>query len=90
MGTSSFLERKLGKELYVAERGAEPPLRPVGTGNFVSAIFSFPASAFLKESWAKNFTRLRRARELIVRTGAAFSRRPVARIAWGATPAHVR
>jgi hypothetical protein len=45
VGTSSFLERKLGKELYVAERGAEPPLRPVGTGNFVSAIFSFPASA---------------------------------------------
>ena len=63
MGTSSFLERKLGKELYVAERGAEPPLRPVGTGNFVSAIFSFPASAFLRESWAKNFTSRPRAAE---------------------------
>ena len=44
--------------------------------------------AFFRESWAKNFTRLRRARELMVRTGAAFSRRPVARIAWGATPAN--
>jgi hypothetical protein len=62
VGTSSFLERKLGKELYVAERGAEPPLRPVGTGNFVSAIFSFPASSFLKESWAKNFTSRNAAR----------------------------
>ena len=32
----------------------------------------------------------RRARALAVCTGAAFSRRPLARIAWGATPAHVR
>ena len=46
--------------------------------------------AFFRESWAKNFTRLRRARALVVRTDAAFSRRPLARIAWGATPAHVR
>ena len=67
MGTSSFLERKLGKELYVAERGAEPPLRPVGTGNFVSAIFSFPASAFLKEIWANNLNSPPRHEETTLR-----------------------
>ena len=56
-----------------------------------------PLPAFFRESWAKNFTRLRRARALVVRTDAAFSRRPLARIvprghapriAWGATPAN--
>ena len=56
-----------------------------------------PCQLSFVESWAKNFTRLRRARELIVRTDAAFSRRPLARIvprghapriARGATPAN--
>ena len=40
------------------------------------------------ESWAKNFTRLRRARELMVRTGVSVAHRPKARLARGATPAH--
>ena len=58
-----------------------------------------PCQLSFVESWAKNFTRLRRARELIVRTGVSVAHRPRARIvpcghapriAWGATPAHAR
>ena len=56
-----------------------------------------PPPAFFRESWAKNFPRLRRARELMVRTGVSVAHRPRARIvpcghapriAWGATPAN--
>ena len=36
----------------------------------------------------ETFTRLRRARELIIRTGVSVAHRPKARLARGATPAH--
>ncbi len=39
-----------------------------------------PAPPATFEKVDETFTRLRRARELIIRTGAAFSRRPLARI----------
>ena len=47
-----------------------------------------PAPPATFEKVDETFTRLRRARTLVVCTGAAFSRRPVARIARGATPAN--
>ena len=48
-----------------------------------------PAPPATFEKVDETFTRLRRARALASRTDAAFSRRPLARIARGATPANV-
>ena len=104
---------KLGGNLRGIEDAIKKPPARVSYGKQSTGLFSyFPALAdatktvgrcpttrqlSFVESWAKNFTRLRRARALVVRTDAAFSRRPLARIvprghapriAWGATPAN--
>ena len=49
-----------------------------------------PAPPATFEKVDETFTRLRRARELIIRTGVSVAHRPKARLARGATPAHVR
>ena len=47
-----------------------------------------PAPPATFEKVDETFTRLRRARELIIRTGVSVAHRPKARLARGATPAN--
>ena len=76
--------------LTLQDLGGAAPLLGCRLGQALDGAHRAPAPPATFEKVDETFTRLRRARELMVRTGAAFSRRPVARLARGATPAHVR
>ena len=104
---------KLGGSLRGIEDAIKKPPARVSYGKQSTGLFSYfpaladsirpwgrcptPCQLSFVESWAKNFTRLRRARELIVRTGVSVAHRPKARIvprghapriARGTTPAN--
>ena len=64
------------------------PLLGCRLGQALDGAHRAPAPPAAFEKVDETFTRLRRARELIVRTGVSVAHRPKARIARGATPAH--
>ena len=68
--------------------GRCPPLLGCRLGQALDGAHRAPAPPATFEKVDETFTRLRRARELIIRTGVSVAHRPKARLARGATPAN--